>query len=418
MKRIAVPLAAAASMALLLSSCSTAAESADGEDITINVWSWQKPFSDSWDKIFALYEEANPGVDIVFTGYEGTEYPTVLNTGLSGSDGPDIVMLHPYTSMEPYVAAGQLEPIDGDMIAGLEDSFSPESLAASNIDGVQYGVPFAVQTVQVYYNIDIFEEVGVEVPTSPADVKPMLDAIADAGYTPISVTGADAWQLVNVFDALVGPSYGGREWVDGVLNGTAAASDDEFVGALEEFASLAPYFPEFVTGVNYTDSQALFSSGEAAMYPGGAWELAGFQAANPDLNIGVFSMPAADGSTPTWGYEDGSLALSARASERDAAIDLLNWMATQEFGEAFTNELKQVSSVKGVEVSDPILSAMIANYQANPVPMVWVTDYFGVSSPAPYAALMNGAQEILLGTKTPKQVGTSIDESIALFTAQ
>jgi hypothetical protein len=55
---------------------------------------------------------------------------------------------------------------------------------------------------------------------------------------------------------------------------------------------------------------------------------------------------------------------------------------------------------------------MIKKYQANPVPMYWVTDCFGVSSPAPYAALMNGAQELLLKTKSVAQVAKSIDSSL------
>lgn len=419
MKRVITALAVGAAATLALSSCAAGGTTGNASDpVTLNVWSWQKPMSDSWDKIFALYEEQNPGVDVVFTGYEGTDYPTVLKTGLSGSDGPDLVMLHPYTAIEPYVAAGQIEPLDTDMVPGLGTAFSEDSLAASQVDGAQYGVPFALQTVQVYYNKDIFEEVGVEPPAMPGDVEPMLEKIAEAGYTPISVTGKDSWQLVNVFDGLVGPTYGGRDWVEGSRAGDSAASDPEFIAALDEFQSLSKYFPEFVTGVAYADSQALFSSGAAAMYPGGAWELAGFQAANPDLNIGVFSMPAADGSHPTWGYEDGSLALSAKAAHPDEALKLLEWMTSVEFGEAFTNELKQVSSVKGVTVSDPVLNEMITNYQADPVPMIWVTDYFGVSSPAPYAALMNGTQEILLGTKTPADVGTSIDDSIAQFLTQ
>ncbi|WP_158865913.1 extracellular solute-binding protein [Leifsonia sp. AG29] len=372
--------------------------------------------SSSWNKLFARYEKENPGVHVVFTGYDATTYPTVLKTGLSGSNGPDLVMLHPYSSIKPYVDAGQIQPLTTKEVPGLATAFTPDSLAASKVDGKQYGVPFAQQTVQVFYNKDIFSKVGVKPPATPREVEPMLKKLAAAGYTPISVTGKDSWQLVNVFDALDGPTYGGRKWVEGARAGKAHASDPAFVSALDQFKALSKYFPQNVTGVNYADSQALFSSGKAALFPGGSWELAGFESANPSLKIGVFSMPTADGKTPTWGYEDGSIGLSAKSAHSAAAIKLMNWMTTAEFGEAFTNELKQVSSVKGVKVSDPVLNQMITDYQAAPVPMIWVTDYFGVSSPAPYAALMNGAQGILLGTQSPTQVGAAIDQSITQFT--
>lgn len=410
-------LAAIASVALGLATVSMPSSQAD--TVTIKVWSWQKPMTESWDKIFDAYEAANPGVKVEFTGYASTDYPTVLKTGLTTADGPDIAMLHPYNSIDQYVTAGQLSPLTRTQIPGLATGFSKDSLKASEYDGKQYGVPFALQTVQMYYNRDIFKKAGVTVPKTPEQFKAMLPKIQSAGFTPISITGKDAWQLVNVFDGIVGPVYGGRSWVEGARAGTSKASDAAFRKALTEFTGYEKYFPRFVTGVDYTTSQTLFSSGQAAMYPGGAWELAGFQKANPNLKIGVFSVPASRGKTsPTWGYEDGSFGLSSKSANTQEALKLLQWFTTKEFGQLFTNTLKQVSSVKGVKVSDPVLNAMIKNYQANPVPMYWVTDCFGVSSPAPYAALMNGAQELLLKTKTVSQVARSIDSSLSTCRAK
>jgi raffinose/stachyose/melibiose transport system substrate-binding protein len=387
---------------------------ASAATVTLKVWSWQKPMTDDWNKIFAVYEAANPGVKVEFTGYVSTDYPTVIKTGLTTADGPDIVMLHPYNSINQYVAAGQLSPITATDVPTLSTVFSKDSLKASEYGGKQYGVPFALQTVQMFYNKDIFKKVGVSVPKTASSFKALLPRIQKAGYTPISITGKTAWQLVNVFDGIVGPLYGGREWVEGAREGTSLASDTEFKSALTTFASYSKYFPKFVTGVDYATSQSLFSSGKAAMYPGGAWELKGFQTANPKLNMGVFSVPSGTEKTsPTWGYEDGSFGLSAKTAHRAESVKLLQWCSSKEFGQLFTNTLKQVSSVKGVKVSDPVLNQMINNYQANPVPMYWITDCFGVSSPAPYAALMNGTQELLLKTKTVDQVAKSIDASLA-----
>lgn len=386
---------------------------ASAATVTLKVWSWQKPMTESWAKIFSIYEAANPGVKVEFSGYASSDYPTVLKTGLSTADGPDVVMLHPYKSIDQYVAAGQLSQITSADIPGLTTGFSKDSLKASQYAGKQYGVPFALQTVQMYYNKDIFKKAGVRVPKTASEFKALLPRLQKAGFIPISISGKDAWQLVNVFDGIVGPIYGGRSWVEGARSGENLASNPEFVSALNQFAGFAKYFPKFVTGIDYTTSQTLFNSGQAAMYPGGAWELSGFQTANPKLNIGVFSVPQGTSKiAPTWGYEDGSFGLSEKAVNRTEALKLMQWFTTKEFGQTFTNTLKQVSSVKGVKVTDPVLNQMITNYQANPVPMYWVTDCFGVSSPAPYAALMNGAQELLLKTKTVAQVAKSIDSSI------
>ena len=102
------------------------------QDVTLNVWSWQAPMSAQWDEIFAVYEAANPGVDVVFRGVPGTDYPTVLQTGLSGDGGPDLLMLHPYASVAPYARAGQLRAITPEDVPELSN-FLPEAIAAAVI---------------------------------------------------------------------------------------------------------------------------------------------------------------------------------------------------------------------------------------------------------------------------------------------
>lgn len=383
------------------------------QDVTLNVWSWQAPMAAQWDEIFAVYEAANPGIDVVFRGIPGTEYPTVLQTGLSGEGGPDLLMLHPYASVAPYARAGQLRAITEADVPELSN-FLPEAIAAAVIDDQLWGVPFAKQTIQVYYNKTIFADLGLSPPATYEDLATIAATVQEAGLIPFAVTGKDSWQLVNVFDALVGPLYGGGDFLDAAIAGEKSFTDPGFVAALQAFDDMTPLFPRFVAGVSYTDSQTMFSSGQAAMYPGGAWELGGFRATDPNMDIGIFSvpMPGGGGPAPTWGYEDGAFAISASSPHPDEALALLRWIATPEFGQVFTDKLAQASSVNGVTPADPVLGEMLANYAANPVPMVWVTEYFGVSAPAPYAALMNAAQNLLADATTPEEAAASIQASV------
>jgi raffinose/stachyose/melibiose transport system substrate-binding protein len=384
---------------------------------TLNVWSWQVVQAPTYKKIFEIYERKTPGVRIEYRGIANTEYPTVLKTGLSGPGGPDLVMLHPYKAIAPYVRAGQLVALDEGTIPEAKN-FTADSLGAARLDGKLWGLPFARQTIQIFYSRKLFAQLGVEPPKTADQFLPLLDKIAAAGITPIAATGKDAWQLVNVFDALVGNTYGGKAFVAKILAGGTTFADPAMVAALAEFQGLVKYFPKFVSGVSNADARAMFATGRAAMFPGGSWELSGFQNAGMAGDVGAFSMPTkAGGSPPTWGYEDGSLGISARSTQPAAALALLRWMATPEFGQAFTDQLKQPSSVNGVAPTDPTLSQMVSSYQANPVPMIWVTDYFGVSSPAPYAALMNAAQGLLTGTTTPPAAAATIAQSVVEWTA-
>jgi len=101
---------------------------------------------------------------VTFTPYRNTEYNTILSTALQGGGGPDVIQLRAYDGMEPLAQAGFLYPLDGE-IAEL-DSFNEGFLAGATNreDGRDYGVPFALQTVQVLYNEAMFEELGLEEP--------------------------------------------------------------------------------------------------------------------------------------------------------------------------------------------------------------------------------------------------------------
>ncbi|MDQ0726713.1 ABC transporter substrate-binding protein [Microbacterium sp. W4I20] len=421
-KRYISAIATASVFVVALAGCTSSTQpAAEGGEQVIKVWSWQTTQADQWDLVFDAFEKENPGVTVEFTGYPGTEYPTVLATGLSATKGPDIAMLHPYSAMHNYVAAEQLVAIDDTIVPDLASSFTDEALGASRVDDVQYGVPFAQQAIVIYYDKGLFAELGVEPPASIDDWEPLLETISASGVVPIAISGKDASGLPMPFDALVGNTYGGANFIAKAQEGDVDWDNKNFIAALDEFKALSTYFPEQVGGVAATDALAMLASGDAAMYAAGSWDLSPLRDLAPDKDYGVFTLPAPgqeSEANPVWGYEEGSFAMSARADNPDGAEKLLAWMATPEFGQLFTDTLNQPSSVIGVTGSDPLLQEIIEMYQANPVPMIWVTDYFGVTAPAPYAALMNGAQALLLGASDSAAVAADIQANVVEWEAR
>jgi raffinose/stachyose/melibiose transport system substrate-binding protein len=327
-------------------------------------------------------------------------------------------MLHPYGAIAPYALAGQLTPIDEDMVPELSN-FSDEAVAAATLDGQIWGVPFATQALQVFYNVDIFNDLGLSEPTKLSEVQPLVDAVKEAGLIPYAATGNAGWQLVNLFDILVGNIYGGKEFLESAVAGETSFDSPSMVEALAAYDALEADFPRFVSGVGHPDARALFMNGQAAMFPGGAWELALIKQNAPDMNLGVFSMPADDegGPAPTWGYEDGSLAISAASEHPEEALALLRWMATPEFGQAFTDELLQLSSVQGVTPSNEVLAEIGQNFAANPVPMVWVTEYFGTAAPAPFTTLGVSLANLMVDATTPEEAAAQLEADAREFKA-
>src|SRR5690606_3716501 len=164
--------------------------------------------------------------------------------------------------------------------------FAPGILlgATNRADGGVYGVPFALQTVQVLYNEDMFAELGLEEPTTWAEFEAVGDALKAAGFNALANGALEPWTVETLFGG-VGPSYyGGDEFFEDITGGAADFTDPRFAAALEQMVAIQPYLAENYMGVGYTDMQSMFAFGQAGMLIGGSYELATLANLNPDLD--------------------------------------------------------------------------------------------------------------------------------------
>jgi raffinose/stachyose/melibiose transport system substrate-binding protein len=373
-------LVAALSLALALPACAPSAQSSGGK-VHLTVLSWRPEDTAGYKKIFAPYEKSHPKVTIDFKPIKSTEYLTVLPTELKKSQGgPDVVQLKPYG---PLQSSGDLEPLDGK----VDVSNWPANVlqaAKGKQDGKLYGVPYALQTLQVLYNKKIFAQQNLRPPTTWAEFTAACDKLKKAGITPMATSGLQPWVLAIDHQIFGATRYGGDDFEKAVLTGKKNFTDPDYTASLDTTAKLRQYFPDKVTAVDYPDAQTLFTSGKAAMYPGGSYEVGPFTKSTPDLQIGFFDAPPAPGATVnhplTSGYVDGSYGVNAHSDHRAEATDLVKWMATPEFGQLYASTLKQISLVPGTTPGDPLLAQAYQNYKDHGATYMMVVD-FGYGNP-------------------------------------
>ena len=408
-----------ASAMVALAACSPSSSSTggtgDGKNATISVWSWRTEDVAAYNAIFDIYEKAHPGTKVEFNAFKNTEYNLKLTTGLTGSQGPDVVQVRSYGQLQPTIASKSLLPLDDVVDLSKWDANVVKS-AKGKEDGKLYAVPLAQQTLQMYYNKDVFAKNGLTPPTTWAEFMMVNTKLKAAGVVPIAVGAKDSWTLPIVHQVLAAPRFGGTAFETAVMAGTKTFNDPEWVASVDVVKQLQPYLPESVVGVAYTDAQILFTSGQAAMFPGGSFELAFFQKQNPSLNMGVFQVPAPAGSPSmdptTTGYADGAFGVSAKSDAQGASKELVTWMATKEFGQLVADKIKQLSAVPGVSYSDPLLKQMSENYTKNPTPYLLLVD-FRYGTPSGTDLLGTGVQEMLLDKKSATAVSTDLHTGVS-----
>jgi len=380
----------------------------------LTFWSWRTEDVAAYEQFIAAFREENPDIDVTFTPYLNTEYNTILATALQGGGGPDIVHLRAYGGMESLAGAGLLVRLD-DKVDALQ-GFDPNILlgATNRADGGVYGVPFALQTVQVLYNVDMFERLGLEEPTTWAEFLAVGDALKASGVYALANGAKDPWTLETLFGAVAPTYYGCTPFFQEITAGETDFTDPRFTAALERMVELKPYMAENYMGVGYTDMQTLFAFEQAGMLVGGSYELGNMAQLNPDLRIGSFAVPADDASAPKCisFYVDGSYGINAASQHQEEALRFIEFLASQEYGQMFTETLQQPSAVPGTVPTSPALAEMVEMMNEYGTPYLMLTA-FRFGQPSGSTLLQNEMQAVMGGDKTVAEAVTNIQRGVA-----
>ncbi|WP_181347203.1 ABC transporter substrate-binding protein [Thalassobacillus sp. CUG 92003] len=401
---------------LIMSACSSDSggdgdtnEEASGDQVQIEMGSWRTEDTEAYQTIIDKFNEEHPDIQIEFNPSKNTEYNTILNTALQSGEGPDIIHLRPYTPGIELADAGYLEPLDD--LEGL-DQYPEEYLAASKgSDGKQYGVPLNISTTQMFYNEDIFDELGLEEPQTWEEFMSVNETLKEEGYTPISLASKEAW-LLSLAHGMIGPAhYGGTEFVDKITAGETDFTSEKFVNSIEAMDELKQYFPDNYEGLGMEDIRTMFFTGDAAMFPMGSWEIEVLREMNPDLNFDFFPMPSATGKEPTvTSWVDGSYAINANSENKEAAKEFLQFMTTEEFGELFTKEFKMISAIPGIESDDQLVNDLSQAADQRSTPYMILVHFAG-GNPSTKETIEKELQGMYLGERTPQEVAETVQEN-------
>jgi ABC-type glycerol-3-phosphate transport system substrate-binding protein len=229
---------------------------------------------------------------------------------------PDILMA---VTISDFAEAGLLAPFDDEWMQ--ENFIVPDG---SKMDGLAYSPPVGAQVIPfIFYNKAIFEEVGVEVPTTYGEFVEVSQAIKDAGHTPILMCGAEPWcgsfPVVALFSADV---FGDDpDWMKKRKAGEVSFSDPEVVAAFQKFQDLvdAGLIDEGGLGTDFATANQAFYDGEAAMYFQGSW-FVGYMEPEVSDNTGVFLLPQDDGDIYVPIYVGGGVRVSGITEHPEEAM--------------------------------------------------------------------------------------------------
>jgi raffinose/stachyose/melibiose transport system substrate-binding protein len=401
-----------AGLAAALSGATATIVPAQADD-TVTLWSWRTEDQAAMRRIFDVFEKDTPGVKVNLQFTPDADYQNRLSTALRGGKGPDIAQLKAYGELQPFVDGGYLDTLD-DSVAELKNF--PEAATGGVVgrtDGKLYGVPYSVPIMGVFYNEEIFAAQGISVPKTYAEFKAACEKLKAAGITPIAAGGANgsAWAL-EIGVGVVGPTVYGPGFYDEMMSGKATFEDPRWIAAIKRYAELKPFFSDGFAGVDYTTSTQQFIGGKAAMFLGGSFENGSFKSQNPNLKFSIFPFPADDASTPvfTSGFSDGSYGLVSESQNKEAALKVLNFMASAKFAQLFADELGWPPARPDITVTDSVLKEMMA-MQKNVTPYLTLVG-FRWQAPTASSILQAEIIDTVEGTITPEKLAADVQAAV------
>jgi raffinose/stachyose/melibiose transport system substrate-binding protein len=418
-------LGAIAAAVLVFSGCggddndSNASTSGSGKQVTINWWhiANNDPLKSIWKDAADEYMASHPNVKVNITVLENEAFKTKLTTTMQGGKVPDIFQSWGGGTLKEQADAGLVQDITDatkDWIGTLNDA----AVGLYQVDGKQYGVPYNLGMVGVWYNKALFKKAGIsEPPKTWDDFLADVQKLKSAGITPLAVGEKDKWPgmfwWANLSLRVAGMDAMAKAGEDGSFDseGFVKAGDE-----LKKLIDLKPFQDGFLAAPwdGAGGEAATMGNGRAAMDLMGQWAPSTFAANTKDKKgpaVGWFPFPTVAGGAGSadeqFGGGDG-FAIGKDAPPE--AIDFVKFLLSKEIANKAGASGALLPVTKGTEssVEDPNMKAVLdTRAQAASVQLYLDQAY----APDVGQAINDAVQGLFAGKSSPQDVAKSIADA-------
>ncbi len=363
----------------------------------------------SWD---AFQEETGYKLDIIIL-------PDPVETNVlmrwAADERPDILSWHAISNWLAAIRPGEnlIDLADEEWVSRVKFDLVESILTK---DGIVTAITLDhPQYEGAYYNKEIFETVGVEVPKNYEELKDVCKKIKDAGITPIFMGGGDQWPLQPFTMAMWSDYVRDTDIGSELNNNTVPWTDSRILQGIEKELELLNlgYLNENILSDNYEGESTALMEGTAAMVFNGAWlisgmvETYGLEALD---HIGFFGLSDYS-DVATWetvALGTYMVPITGDPVKEEGAKEFLRFLGGPYY-QTYNDNMNQYPLFEGIEA--PPMSGIPVAFQdaevyfdsGNTVPLMQydIDAHYG-----PYETWL---QEMIAGTKTPLEVGEALD---------
>jgi raffinose/stachyose/melibiose transport system substrate-binding protein len=361
--------------------------------------------------------EKESGIHVKVTSAATADLNQQLSVQLTSGTAPDVFRVSPGSSSAIGAsllgAAGKLVPLtDQGWASKLPDSARSLAQSGKNV----YALPLSQNEIVMAYNKDVFTKLGLEVPTTWAELLDVCSKLKAAGIVPISAgfTGGIFLQFL-VYQLAASNVYAVDPDIDAQQKGssTAFSSSREWREVFTKLRALQTdgYFTDGANGIAGDQATQAVVDGKAGMIGIVSASLPTMASAASGAGIGVFAMPGTDKASQTrLPVAPDFIAVNAKTKNKDNAFKFLDFLAQTKNATAYADAL---GSLPGLSVKATIPSQLDG-----------VSDYLTKGLTVPFAnytwpngdtqqTLLQSGQELIAGKISVDVLLTQLDAQFA-----
>ena len=334
--RLAVLLTALAVTACAPQTSTNSSSDKDDKTGTLRVWLFQevgnKPKEKVVDSVVTAFEKAHDGtkVDVEYIPVE-TRAQRVKAAFNDPASAPDI-MEYGNTDTAGYVKDGGLLDVTkefGDWTEAKDTD--PTARQSVTVAGKVYGAPFYVGVRALYYRTDVFEELGLEVPKTMAELAAAAREIRAAKPELYGLVVGGAY------------TYGAMPFVWANGGELATGEGDSYTSAIDSAAArkgIKAYTSLFgddncpaakCAGMGGNDTITAFAAGKAGMAIGGDFSHTAVEAGKVKGKYAVVPLPGVKVGSVAPAFAGGNnIGVLKSTSHRTLAVELMEQLASKE----------------------------------------------------------------------------------------
>lgn len=326
-------------------------DAASGGKVAIELFHQKPENVELYNTLVNKFMEENPDIQVNVTLAESTT--TTLISRVAAGNIPQLVSVFPWNaSYKDMFREGLfMDLTDQDFMKRV----TPSVLERCEVNGKQYSLPLTTNSFGLYYNVDIFNELGLTIPKTMDEMWGVCDKLVEAGIQPFSFPDKKAVRINQQFDRmLIGcVDHDFYSKCDEQINGSYNIKDDPNIRKYAEtILKLREYGNPDSLGYDDEPAYEEFTSGKSAMYIDGSWAVTTFETMNPDLNFNCTAIPAiTTDDFWTCGTVDTAYSISADCTpeQQDACIRFLDFLVREDIAQEFSDGDKNPTLIQGVE---------------------------------------------------------------------